>query len=210
MSPDFSGLSDLAKEPARAVKGQWQPLTPADLGSGRVLFFDQSLTATGWVKVVSMPGLTQVVDAGTFKAPGGDNSMETQFTRGVAVFEQAVALLARAVPEGYSLAHESPPNPAQMKSKGGGVASMLAAQSVRNACAVYDITPTMLGALPGKKLVSGLDSKASKAQVHAVLKETCFPWIEGSNIVTNEHTRDALIGALLYLYRQPRTAEEIS
>ena len=203
MSLDFSGLADMAKAPERATKGAWQPLQQSDLGEGMVLFFDQSLTATGWVQVVSIPGLTKVTAAGKFKAPDGPNSIETQLRRGVEVFEQAVVLIDQAIGQGYSVAHESPPNPAQVK--GGGYGSLLAAQAVRNAAALMRTEIEMLGAQPARKLVSGLPAKASKSEVHAVLKATCFPWIEGAQAwVTNEATRDALQGALLWLYRQPK------
>lgn len=166
-----------------------------------VLAFDQSLTATGWVQVVSMPGFTTVTGAGKFSAPEGANSIETQLRRGVEVFEQSVVRIDIAIGQGYSVIHESPPNPAAVK--GGGVGSLMAAQSVRNAAALMATSIEMLGAQPAKKLVCG-SAKATKTEAHAALKETCFPWIEGSERVTNEATRDALMIALLWLYRQPK------
>ena len=111
----------------------------------------------------------------------------------------AVVLIDRAIGQGYELAHESPPNPGQVK--GGGVGSLMAAQSVRNAAALMGRPIEMLGAQPGKRLVCG-NANASKPEAHAALKLHCFPWIEGSERVTNEATRDALIVALLWLYRQ--------
>lgn len=202
MSLDFSGLGDLAQRSAKAAKPGWEPLTQADLGAGQVLFFDQSLTATGWVKVVSWPGHTQVTEAGKIKVPTGDNSVETMLRRGVEIFEQTVVLIDGAIGMGYSVAHESPPNPAQVK--GGGYGSLMSAQSVRNAAALMQVEIVMLGAQPAKKIICG-SAKADKIEAHAALKQHCFPWIEGSEKVTNEATRDALMGALLWLYRQPKT-----
>lgn len=201
MSPDFSGLSDLAKAPERAVKGAWEPLRQSDLGEGMVLAFDQSLTATGWVTVSSGPGLTVVTGAGKIKDLPGDleNSIETMLRRGVNIFEQAVAIIDPALGQGYELAHESPPNPAQVK--GGGYGSLMAAQSVRNAASVFNKPIVMLGAQPAKKLICG-STKAEKKDAHAALKLHCFPWIAGSDQVTNEATRDALMVALLWLYRR--------
>lgn len=179
----------------------WQPLRQEHLGEGMVLFFDQSLTATGWVQVVSVPGLTKVVKAGKVKdLPGAlENSIETQLRRGVNVFEEATVLIDRAIGQGYEIAHESPPNPAQVK--GGGFGSLMSAQAVRCAAALMQADILMLGAQPGKKLICG-KANADKKTAHDALKDTCFPWIEGSDLVTNEATRDALIGALLWLYRR--------
>lgn len=200
MSIDFTGLRDLAKDPEKAKVG-FSPLQPEDLGDGSILFFDQSLTATGWVKVRKVAGQVLVAASGVIPNDYSDakNSIETQLCRGVTVFEHAVALLDSAKTEGYDVAHESPPNPAQVK--GGGYGSLLAAQSVRNAAALIDIPIEMLGAQPGKKLVCG-NGNAEKKVAHAALKETCFPWISGSEQITNEAKRDALIGALLWLHRR--------
>lgn len=201
MSLDFSGLTDLAKQSPEKAKAGWAPLRQEDLGEGMVLFFDQSLTATGWVKVVSGPGLTQVAAAGKFPSLPGENSIETQLRRGVQVFEHAYVLIDQAVGVGYEVAHESPPNPKAVK--GGGYGSLLAAQSVRNAAALVGVPIEQLGAQPAKKLICG-SAKADKSEAHAVLKAECFPWIEGSEHVTNEATRDALMGALLWLHRRKK------
>jgi len=202
MSLDFSGLGDLAQRSTKAAKPGWQPLIQADLGAGQVLFFDQSLTATGWVKVASIPGMTTVVEAGKIKVPDGPNEVETMLRRGVAVFEQSVVLIDQALTEGYSVAHESPPNPKQVR--GGGYGSLMSAQAVRNAAALMQAEITMLGAQPAKKIVCG-KATADKIVAHAALTEHCFPWINGARSwVTNEATRDALMGALLWLYRQPK------
>lgn len=201
MSLDFSGLADLAKQsPAKAAKG-WEPPTPADFGEGRVLTFDQSLTATGWAKVVSEGGTITVTAASKFPDPlsGQANTIETQLQRGVSVFEQAYVVIDQAKAAGFALAHESPPNPAQVK--GGGYGSLLAAQAIRIAAALAEMKIEMLGAQPGKKLVCG-NHNAKKTEAHAALKTHCFPWIRGSEHVTNEATRDALIVALLWLYRR--------
>jgi hypothetical protein len=200
MSLDFTGLSDLAADTKRHTKQGWQPLTPDDLGHGRVLAFDQSLTATGWVKVIRGYDGVLVVGAGKVRDlySGEKNSIETQLRRGVEVFEQAYVLIDEATHAGYSVIHESPPNPAAVK--GGGYGSLLAAQSVRNAAALAQTTIEQLGAQPAKTLICG-SAKAQKPEAHAALKD-CFPWIEGSHLITNEAHRDALLIALLWLRRK--------
>lgn len=202
MSLDFSGLTDLAKDPVKATTG-WQPLRPEDLGEGMVLFFDQSLTATGWVKVVSTGGLIGVAAAGKIPDNHKDRprGVDTDLRRAVTVFEHAYVLIDGAVGVGYEIAHESPPHAGNVK--GGGTSSLASAVAVRNAAALASVEIEMLGAQPAKKLVCG-SAKATKAEAHAVLRETCFPWIEGTKHVTNEATRDALMGALLWLYRRKK------
>ena len=200
--PDFSGLGDLAKDPAK-TKGAWRSLEPADLGEGKVLAFDQSLTATGWVAVTSGNGIVDVTRAGTVADGWTDmpKGVERDLRRGVAVFEQSLLLVEWARDHGYRLSHESPPNPSQVK--GGGTGSLMGAVAVRSAVAVYDRHIEMLGAQPAKKIVCG-NGNADKKAAHAALKEYCFTWIGGSDLVTNEATRDALMNALLWLYRQPK------
>lgn len=197
---DFSGLGDLAKQDPK-IKPGWQPPIPADFGEGRVLAFDQSLTATGWVKVISEGGTITVTSASKFSDTHAEekNSIETQLRRGVDVFERAYLVVDTAKVSGFALVHESPPNPAQVK--GGGYGSLLAAQAIRIAAALAEMKIEMLGAQPGKKLVCG-NHNAKKTEAHAALKTHCFPWIRGSEHVTNEATRDALIVALLWLYRR--------
>lgn len=203
MSLDFSGLGDLAKKGPAKIGAGWVPPTPADFGEGRVLAFDQSLTATGWAKVISEGGTITVTSAGKFSDTHAEekNSIETQLRRGVDVFERAYLLIDQAKVSGCSLAHESPPNPAAVK--GGGYGSLLAAQSIRIAAALAEMNIEMLGAQPAKRLVCG-NANAKKTEAHAALKEHCFLWIRGSEHVTNEATRDALMVALLWLYRRKK------
>lgn len=199
MSLDFSGLGDLAKTPVEQVTKGWAPLTPADLGQGRVLAFDQSLTACGWVAVESVAGRIEVIGADKVPDPYADDpkGVERDLKRSVHVFRQALAVID--ILRDYALAHESPPNPSQVK--GGGTGSLMGAVAVRAAAAVHNRPIEMLGAQPGKKIVCG-SGTATKAEAHRALKEHCFPWIRGSEAVTNEATRDALMVALLWLYRR--------
>lgn len=206
MSLDFSGLSDLAKQPEG--KPGWRPLTVDDLGYGTVLCFDQSLTATGCVilKYVFPASAPQVVSASQFANPYDGKDVPTSLNRGVSVFEQARFLIRKAFTIGIdAIVHESPPNPNAVR--GGGYSSLLAAQALRcaisaeNASSLADIE--MLGAQPAKKLICG-NANAKKAQAHAVLKESVLPWIVNSQVVTNEATRDALMVGLLWLARRKK------
>lgn len=201
MTLDFTGLTDMASAPASKVG--WRPLRLDDLGLGKVLFFDQSLTATGWVKVVSGDGEVRVVAAGQIKDEYKDRArgVETDLRRAVTVFEHSVILIDSAVRDGYSVAHESPPHAGNVK--GGGTSSLSSAVAVRSAAALVGVDIEMLGAQPAKTLICG-SPKAKKPEAHSALKTHCFPWIENSGLATNEATRDALMGAILWLYRRPK------
>jgi Holliday junction resolvasome RuvABC endonuclease subunit len=197
---DFSGLGDLAKGTVKTTKTGWQPLTLDDLGLGRVLFFDQSLTAAGWVTVVRDEAGIWVTGAGTIRGKHEDlkRGMERDLRRSVDVFERAYVLISDAVSRRFSVAHESPPPTSVV---GAGASSAQAAVAVRCAAALAQTPIEMLGAQPAKTLVCG-NSKADKQEAHAALKVHCFPWIQGVEAVTNEATRDALMGALLWLRRR--------
>lgn len=199
---DFTGLGDLAKGTVKA-KADWQPLTLDDLGLGKILFFDQSLTASGWVKVTRDERGCRVDAAGVIKEVKEHDAMkrgvERDLSRGVTVFEVAFMLIENAISDDYEVAHESPPHAGNVT--GGGTSSLMAAQAVRCAAALAQTPIEALGAQPAKTLVCG-SSKAKKPEAHAALKAHCFPWIEGVDMVTNEATRDALMGALLWLRRR--------
>jgi hypothetical protein len=203
MSPDFTGLTDLAaKSPIKVAKG-WEPLTPADLGDGMVLAFDQSITACGYVALVKVGSLVTVTKSVKISDPYAKDpkGVERDLKRSVHVFEQAVAVIDWAVGQGYDLSHESPPNPSQVK--GGGTGSLMGAVAVRAAAAVLNRPIEMLGAQPAKKIVCG-SANADKPTAHAALREHVFPWLVFNEMVTNEAQRDALMNGLLWLYRRPK------
>lgn len=198
---DFSGLADLAKRDPAKVKAGWQPPTIEDFGIGKVLAFDQSLTATGWVALSGDGSRLVVVECGKITASTtteGRGGIEQDLQRGVAVFEAAVMLIDRWHPEA-KIAHESPPHPGNVK--GGGTSSLMAAQSVRNAAFICAAPVEMLGAQPAKKLICG-NTNAKKTEAHAALKVHLLPHIEGGHLITNEAMRDALMVGLLHLHRR--------
>lgn len=200
MSLDFSGLSDLVKQPEG--KSGWQPLTPQDLGHGSVLCFDQSLTATGCVVLQhNFPGSNPVVHlASQWSSMYEGKDVLTSLTRGVEVFSQARQMMQLAKQMRLAgIVHESPPNPAAVK--GGGYSSLLAAQALWCAAEAEGVGVEMLGAQPAKKLVCG-NANAKKPEAHKVLKESVLPWIVNSKVITNEATRDALLIGLLWLHRR--------
>lgn len=202
-SLDFTGLADLAKRDPAKVAQPWEPPSLDDFGYGRVLAFDQSLTATGWIELVHPPGRgMQVVDVGSIKVPEAVKGVETDLRRGVIVYREARHLICYARIRGCCFVHESPPNMAALKGKGSPVSSLMAAQAVRCAAEEENVEIEMLGAQPAKKLVS--NQSKEKTIAHDMLKQHYLPHIEGGEKVTNEGQRDALLLALLKLHRSPR------
>ncbi len=194
---DFSGLGDLAKGTVKA-KGEWEPLTLTRLAPGHVLALDQSLTATGWVYLRVEGGNCFVANAGKFGGGFDDltRGVEQDLQRGNLIYDKNQA---GVMASDLRYVHESPPHAGNVK--GGGTSSLMAAQSVRNAASNVGVGITMLGAQPAKRLICG-NANARKPEAHAALKQHCFPWIFGVDLVTNEATRDALMLALLHLARK--------
>lgn len=198
MSLDFSGLGDLAQN---RTKAEWEPLRWEDLGHGTVLAFDQSLTATGAILLHNDARGARVYIAEKWSPVDAPKSVLTDLRRGAIVYRSACAMMRRVSGLGnVSVVHESPPNMAALKGKGSPVSSLMAAQALWCAAEEVGVELTMLGAMPAKKLVCG-NSKATKPEAHAALKQHCLPWIEDSEKVTNEAHRDALMVALLKLVR---------
>lgn len=202
---DFSALGNLAKEQA---KGGWQPITPADLATGYGLFFDQSLTNTGWVELlVSQERKVGVVGAGTIRPMGVDESLTSfnlDFARGTSIFKQIV-MTPRWGATGAGanfdvIAAEMPP--VGFKVKGEGSSSRLAGQAIFDAFCTSTKTVRLISSQAAKKTMTGRGSKVTKKEAQDAMVANCFPWIEGSEKVTNEHTRDALMNGLHWFYME--------
>lgn len=202
MSLDFSGLGDLAKQSPTKQATSWQPPTIDDLGYGTALCFDQSLTATGCLLLSRVyPGGLVVRSASQWKDPYEGKEVSTSLKRGVAVFDQARAVI-RATTDVYrpdAFVHESPPNPSAVK--GMGISSLLAAQALHCAADAEGVEFEMIGSQPAKKFICG-NANAKKVEAHAALKAHVLPWVVNSQQVTNEATRDALMVGLLWLARR--------
>jgi hypothetical protein len=203
---DFSGLTDLAEAGPKSAPKAWTPLIPEVLGFGTVLCFDQSLTATGALILRHTPSEGVVVlRSEKWSTDWEGKEVIISLRRGIDVYRHTKRTIedARRIGAPFdSVAHESPPNPAAVK--GGGYASLLAAQALWCACEEMGIgEPEMLGAQPAKKIICG-NGNAKKAEAHKALRNTVLPWVGNSNLVTNEAQRDALMVGLLWLYRRPR------
>lgn len=197
--PDFGALAGInTLDPKKA----WEPPTLETFGSGNVLAFDQSLTATGWVHVASYSGVVGIVASGT-ESPKieGFRGYEQDLRRGVYLFTRLHKVLAGHLGPETLLAHEHPP---MGKVKGGGTSSLMSALSLRIVCWEFGREVVMLGAQPAKKLICG-NANADKKTAHAALALHLAQHIEGyAEHITNEAKRDALMVALLRLHKEKR------
>lgn len=193
---DFSGLRDIST--IKAKKG-WAPLTLDDLGYGSAWCFDQSLSATGVLLVERDAQGLAVYSPQQWKKDHEGQQVVDWLTQGVEIFTAARPLI-RDFGRVVAYVHESPPNPAALK-KGNSVSSLLAAQALRCAAAAEGVEFEMVGAQSGKALVCG-NANAKKAEAHAALKAHVLPWVEGSQKITNEAMRDALMVGLVWLKRR--------
>lgn len=197
---DFSGLSHLSEA---QKKGAWSPLTPADLHPGYGLFYDQSLTNTGWVELLVTPEhVVRVVNAGMIKPQEspGLTGFALDFARGNSIFAQIFKSPRLTHSDGYDVvAIETPP--IGFKVKGDGTSSKLAGQAIINAYAFAPREVVLIQSQAAKKTMTGKGAKVTKAEAHAAMRLHCFGWVEGTEKVTNEHTRDALMNGLHWFSR---------
>lgn len=164
------------------------------LWKGRMLCFDQSCTATGWVLVDTTSGEVQVLATGMAKPKHtGVKGNEDTFRKASVLFLELEHLLRVHQPE--KVVHEAPP-------VGGGVnrnpeSSAAASMAVRCACAAMGIPVSMRAPQSIKGLLTG-DRGATKGEVReAVLRLVpAFaehrPW--------NEHVADAAAVALVEIH----------
>lgn len=196
MSPDFTGLSHLAEPKA----GAWAPPRADDLANGYGLFYDQSLTNTGWVELLVKDGIVRVVGAGTIKpkpAPGL-TGFAADLSQGANLFDQLVRtprwISGGGAAAGFDVvAAETPP--IGFKVKGDGNSSKLAALAITIAYGTTGRQVVLIQSQAAKKTMTGRGAKVTKKESHDAMRLHCS-WVEGMDHVTNEHTRDALLNGI--------------
>ncbi len=198
IKPNFDRLSDLVDLLAKKGKtAAWEPLRFENLIFSRVLAFDQSLKATGWVVLDVSPERARLLDAGTLVPVTKTNARghEQDLRRTVELFGQMNDVWSQH-PDSL-VVHEAPPVATRV---GRPTSSLLAAAALR-ILAAHILPPPipvpMISAQRAKKVICG-DSNADKIQAHRALAEHCAPWIVGyQHFITNEAKRDALMLALV-------------
>jgi Holliday junction resolvasome RuvABC endonuclease subunit len=198
------GYDSVPAPPKGRRKAVWAPLTAARLGVGSVLAFDQSMRNTGWAVVDNDGRRCQVLAAGmcrTRLGEGAGNWADT-FADVVLLCTQIRAVLDRYATTVTAIAHEAPPT-------GGGrlrrpESAILAGAVVRICCADLGLVPVMPANQSAKWLLTGRRTNVTKGQVGAALNE--LDWLEGRELLTNEHKRDAAAVGLAWLERLGRAA----
>lgn len=189
---DFTGLAHLAEPKA----GAWAPPRADDLANGYGLFYDQSLTNTGWVQLLVKDGIVRVVNGGTIKprpAPGL-TGFAADLSQAADLHQQILLMPSLSRHPGYDVvAAETPP--IGFKVKGDGNSSKLAALAITIAYGTTGREVVLIQSQAAKKTVTGRGAKVTKKEAHDAMRLHC-PWIEGMEHVTNEHTRDALLNGI--------------
>jgi hypothetical protein len=182
------------------VKPEWQPLNLEDLKPGKYLACDQSLAATGLVMLwVTDEHKVYLQGAGRISTSQGTSGWEMVLQSALSLEGLMAAWIRANEPEytSYWAVHEAPP-------VGGGrflkpELSLVSALAFRMAVGPMVSMLPMVRRQDHAKLICG-NGNASKTEHHAALKEL-FPQIVGSDMVTNEATRDALSVGLMAAHR---------
>ena len=215
---DLSGLEDLVtgKPTSRSTKAPWQPLNLDRLHPGAWLGCDQSLKASGLVVLLvdDWPEWTiRVTSATTIgtQAEAGIDGWEDVLRRARKLEREFRIWIPGAWRElGFEprvkryAAHEAPPiggGSRFLKPELSLIASYAFRRSLEDIFA-WQLQP-MVRPQDHKSLICG-NANAKKPAHHHALKQL-FPRIEGSELITNEATRDALSVALTAAYRGPKT-----
>lgn len=178
--------------------------TPVFFASGHVLAFDQSLSATGWVRLWSSPdsGL-RVLAAGSVLLHAKDfpAGSEGSLRKAVDLHGRMAGVCKDWLWPETVLVHEAPPAGGAMSRP---ESSLMAALSLRLAAGRE---PVVVQNQHSKKVLVN-NANATKKQWHTALDAIS---IEGRNLVRNEGERDALCLALTYLYDEMlRRRDQIS
>lgn len=185
--------------PQRKVKQPWQPPTRAQLGHGRVICFDPSLTATGVVDLEHTPDRLVVHGAWTLRgdAPDGCVGREREMHEALILRARIVDLLITYEGEVTVLA-EAPPI-------GGG--RIKAPESAMLGCLAVHVA-AMDASVPMGPMYYPQRHRALTCGQSQVKKERHHPllmaWaaglgIEGLEKVSNEHRRDSLSVGLAHM-----------
>jgi Holliday junction resolvasome RuvABC endonuclease subunit len=188
---DLSGLARFSEEPKAKKAPVWRPVHPWDLAMGVVLAFDQSLASTGWV-LLSVHGDSgsTVVLTGTLRNVGDPLKGSARVLERFDELRADLYDITRLVLPETLIVHESPPSAAMMRPE----SSLLAAAAVRTV-----FSPRKVGAVQGqhvKKVVTG-NGNAAKPEVAKAVK--AMTWIQGIDLLKNEHQRDALAIAVTFM-----------
>jgi Holliday junction resolvasome RuvABC endonuclease subunit len=186
---DLSGLARFSEEPKAKKAPVWRPVQPEDLAGGNVLSFDQSLSSTGWVHLRATPGHVQIMDTGTLVNAGDPLKGSARVLDRFEELVQQLRSMQHLLRDGILIVHESPPSAAMMRPE----SSLLAAAAVRVA---LDVGVDMVQGQHVKKIVTG-NGNAKKAEVAKAVK--AMTWIQGIDLLKNEHQRDALAIAVTFM-----------
>lgn len=170
-----------------------KPIQPNWLGhTGFILGVDQTIANTGWCLL----GYDEMTRAPYVGATGmvktepevGRPAMEDTMARALGIHHSYCSLIAEY--DIIQVVHEMPIIHARRTES-----SLMAATSLRIACAYMNVPVTMVSATRTKKLITGKQN-ASKQEVKAAVKS----WLP--DVVNfkpnNEHTNDAAALALVY------------
>lgn len=164
-----------------------------------ILAFDQTLGNTGWVWLqVWQDGTPEVAMTGTCTPPTVDKKVkghELNLLRSVALQQEMLVLIDSMSHALDIVLHETPPVGNRMARP---ESSLLAAHCIAYACNLRGVPRLSVGAQRAKSVVCG-NGNAKKAEAHAALRKRYATSIEEFDQVTNEHQRDALMLALVYL-----------
>lgn len=200
--PDFSGLVAPGSDRTKRAPA-WRPLQVGDLTPGaEVLAFDQSLRSTGWV-MAYLPesgANVNVLRAGTLRTvPGAERGPQQNLGSAIEMYDQVDRVLARCLRLDTVVVYETPPVGGKMARPESSLLSALAILlALRNRAP--NRWATMVSAQKAKRLICG-NANADKQVAHKALFDHCAPWITYYELVTNEHTRDALMLALTAMRR---------
>jgi hypothetical protein len=183
----------------KAAKQPWQPPTRPQLGLGRMVCFDPSLSATGVVDLEHTPDRLVVHGAWTLRgeAPSGYTGREREMREGLILRARIVDLLI-TYDSGVTALTEAPPI-------GGG--RIKAPESAMLGCLAVHVAALDANVPMGpmyypqrhRALTCG-QALIKKEKHHPLLMELAAELaIEGLEKVSNEHRRDALSVGLAFL-----------
>lgn len=185
--------------PQRKVKQPWQPPTRAQLGYGRVICFDPSLTATGVVDLEHTPDRLIVHGAWTLRgeAPSDYVGREREMREGLILRARIVDLLITCGSDVTVLTELPPIGGGRIKAP---ESALLGCQAVHVAALDANV-PMGPGYYPQRhRFLTCGQAQIKKEKHHPLL----MAWaaglgIEGLAKVSNEHRRDGLSVGLAHL-----------
>ena len=190
----MSGLQRfrLDEVPEDAVASEGEPI----FQHGSVIAFDQSITATGWVRLDSGADGVIVRAVGSIKCgpEGYPKGHEGTLLRAEYVGQQMAAILRRLPVQ--TVVHEQPPVATSKMARP--ESSLLSALALRIEARRQGHSVVVVSNQHSKMVLLGKgQGNATKAQWHTALDR--LPWTHEGATPTNEGQRDALCLALTYL-----------